>query len=111
MSFIGLIWRNVTSRKVRSSLTGVAVAIGIMTVVALGVLTHSLRQTAISVLRTGNADFTVAQKGVSDILYSAMDEREVESIRSYPGVDRAIGVLIAAVTGQATRWIAPRGTL
>jgi len=97
LSFIGLIWRNVTSRKVRSSLTGVAVAIGIMTVVALGVLTHSLRQTAISVLRTGNADFTVAQKGVSDILYSAMDEREVESIRSYPGVDRAIGVLIAAV--------------
>jgi len=61
------------------------------------VLTHSLGQTAISVLRTGNADFTVAQKGVSDILYSAMDEREVESIRSYPGVDRAIGVLIAAV--------------
>jgi putative ABC transport system permease protein len=97
MSFLALIARNVFTRKLRSSLTGVAVAIGIMTVVALGVLTHSLRVTAISVLHTGEADFTVAQKGVSDVVYSAMDDAQVERLKSYPGVDSLIGVLIAVV--------------
>ncbi len=95
MPFLSLVWRNVSSRKVRSSLTAIAVAVAIMTVVALGVLTHSLRSTAVSILRTGTADFTVAQKGVSDVLYSALDEEDVRRLSSYPGVEHATGVLIA----------------
>jgi putative ABC transport system permease protein len=97
MPFAALIARNVVTRKVRSVLTGLAVAIGIMTVVALGVLTHSLNRTAISVLRTGSADFTVAQKGVSDVLNSAMDEGEIARIQQAPGVESVVGVLVAAV--------------
>jgi putative ABC transport system permease protein len=96
MPFLVLIARNVITRKVRSLLTGTAVAIGIMTVVALGVLTHSLRMTATSILRTGSADFTIAQKGVSDVLFSAMDETQVKQIQSYPEVDTAIGVLVGS---------------
>lgn len=97
MSFFALIARNILTHKLRSSLTGVAVAIAVMAVVALGVLTHSLRRTAISVLRTGQADFTVAQKGVSDVLYSAMDNEQIDRIQSYPQVESAVGVLVAAV--------------
>ncbi len=97
MSFLELIWNNIVERKTRSILTGVAVAIAITTVVVLGVLTHSLRRTAISVLRTGTADFTVAQEGVSDVLYSSVDETQVTQIRSYPEVESAVGVLVAAV--------------
>lgn len=97
MSFPLLILLNVVTRKVRSGLTGLAVAIAIMTVVALGVLTYSLRQTAISVLETGSADFTVAQKGVSDVLYSAMDTGEVTKISQTPGVQSVVGVLVAAI--------------
>lgn len=97
MSFFWLIVRNVFTRKVRSSLTGVAVAVAIMTVFALGVLTFSLRQTAISILRTGNADFSIGQKGVSDVLYSSLDEEQVARVQSYEGVESAVGVLIAAV--------------
>lgn len=97
MPFAALIARNVWTRKVRSVLTGLAVAIGIMTVVALGVLTHSLHRTAVSILRTGSADFTVAQKGVSDVLNSSMDEGEVARIRQTQGVGSVIGVLVAAV--------------
>ncbi len=96
MPFLVLIARNVITRKVRSLLTGTAVAIGIMTVVALGVLTHSLRVTATSILRTGSADFTIAQRGVSDVLFSAMDETQVKQVQSYPEVDTAIGVLIGS---------------
>ena len=97
MPFLALILRNVLTHKVRSSLTGAAVAIAIMTVFALGVLTHSLRQTAISILHTGSADFTVGQKGVSDVLYSSLDDAEVGRLASYPEVESVVGVLIAAV--------------
>ncbi len=97
MSFAALILRNVLSRKTRSILTAVAVAVGITTVVVLGVLTHSLKRTAISVLRTGTADFTVAQKGVSDVLYSSVDQSEVDQIRAQPQVESAVGVLVAAI--------------
>lgn len=95
MPFLQLIAINVTTRKVRSVLTALAVAIGIMTVVAMGVLTQSLRRTAISILRTGEADFTVAQEGVSDVLYSALDEEQLERLRSYPEVASVVGVLVA----------------
>ncbi len=92
-----LVLRNVLTHKVRSVLTGLAVATAIMTVVTMGVLTHSLRRTAISVLRTGSADFTVAQKGESDVLYSVVDESQLATIRSDSGVEAAVGVLVAAV--------------
>jgi putative ABC transport system permease protein len=97
VSFLALILRNVLRHKVRSSLTGLGVAVAIMAVFALGVLTHSLRVTAISILRTGSADFSVGQKGVSDILYSAVDETEVERLASYPDVESVVGVLVGAV--------------
>jgi putative ABC transport system permease protein len=93
--FLKLVVQNLGTRKARSILTAVAVAIGVTMVVALGVLTFSLRQTAISVLRVGKADFTIAQRGVSDLLYSAVDADELGRVRAYPEVESAIGVLVA----------------
>jgi putative ABC transport system permease protein len=95
MLFVKLIVQNLGTRKARSILTAIAVAIGVTMVVALGVLTFSLRQTAISVLRVGKADFTIAQRGVSDLLYSAVDADELARVRAYPEVESAIGVLVA----------------
>ena len=97
MPFAALIARNVITRKVRSVLTALAVAIGIMTVVALGVLTHSLNRTAVAVLSIGKADFSVAQKGVSDVLNSSLDTQDIARIQRTPGVESAMGVLVAAV--------------
>lgn len=95
MYFFSLTIQNVLSRKVRATLTGIAIAISIMTVVTMGVLTQSLRRTAISVLRTGTADFTVAEKGRSDVLYSSVDELQYRTIASYPEVESAVGVLVS----------------
>lgn len=95
MPFIELIVLNISTRKVRSVLTALAVAIAIMTVVAMGVLTESLKRTAVNILHTGNADFTVAQRGVSDVLYSSIDTEELTRLQSYPDVQRAVGVLVA----------------
>jgi putative ABC transport system permease protein len=95
VSFAGLIVHNLWTRKLRTVLTAVAVAVGVMTVVTLGVVTHSLRTTAGAVLRTGRADFTIAQKSSSDVTESIIDDRQVARIRGYPGVASAVGVLVA----------------
>jgi hypothetical protein len=94
VTFLGLIVHNLRTRPLRSSLTAAAVAVGITTVLALGVLTYSLRETAVAIVRTGKADFTVAQEGVSDVLYSAIDEGELAKLRATPGVESVVGVLI-----------------
>jgi putative ABC transport system permease protein len=94
MSFLGLLVRNLWTRKVRTLLTGFAVAIAVMTVVTLGVVTSSLRDTAASVIHTGEADFTVGQAGVSDVLNSVVQQRQVDEIAQYPQVESVVGALI-----------------
>lgn len=94
MSFLWLIGHNVWVKKVRSALTALAIAIGVMTVVALGTVTHSVRTTAAGVLAVGEADFTVAQRNVSDILESALTEGQLARLRAVSGVASAVGVLL-----------------
>jgi len=95
--FLSLCLTNVLTRKVRAFLTGLAVAISIAVVITMGILTQSLRQTAISVLQTGKADFSVAQKGVSDVIYSSLDQGDLQRLQSYPGVASTVGVLVAPI--------------
>lgn len=94
VSFLWLIWHDVLVKRVRSILTAFAVGIGVMTVVALGIVTDSLRTTAAGVLSVGKADFTVAQRNVSDILQSALTDKQLERVRAAPGVRSAVGVLL-----------------
>jgi putative ABC transport system permease protein len=65
-----------------------------MTVVTLTVIGSGLENSAAAILKIGNADFTVAQKGVSDILFSNLDEHQLSQIRATKGVASAVGVLI-----------------
>jgi putative ABC transport system permease protein len=79
----------------RAVVTASAVTIGVTAVLALGVLTSSLRHTAVAILQTGTADFSVSQKGASDVLYSSLSGEDVKAIQQTPGVDAAVGVFIA----------------
>lgn len=94
MSFLGLVCHNVWVKKIRSLLTALALAIAVLTVVTLGVVTQSLKTTAAGILQVGKADFTVAQKSASDILFSTVTESQLTQIRRTPGVKSAIGVLL-----------------
>jgi putative ABC transport system permease protein len=94
MTFAHLVTHDVWVKKVRSVLTAFAVAIGVMTVLALGIVTQSVRSTAAGVLKVGAADFTVAQKNVSDILESALTEKLLARVQGVPGVESAVGVLL-----------------
>lgn len=95
MTFFGLIVRNIASRPLRAVLTATAVAIGVMAVVALGVLTTSLKETATQILDVGSADFTIAQKNSSDIINGTIGQDDIAAIAKMPGVKRAVGALIS----------------
>jgi putative ABC transport system permease protein len=95
MTFFGLVIHNVVVKPLRLALTSLAVAIGVTTVVSLGVVTQSLQTSALAILKTGQADFTIAQKGVSDIVSSSINEAVLPKIAAYPGVASVTGVLIA----------------
>lgn len=94
MSFFGLIVRNLWSKKARSIGMAFAVAIAVMTVVALAVTSSGLEQSATAIITVGKADFTVTQKGASDILSSTIDTQQLAQIRRTPGVASAVGVLV-----------------
>lgn len=97
MRFIGLVWRNITIKPIRTALTALAVSIGVGAGITIGIVTHSLRQTAVQILQIGSADFSVSQDGVSDVLNSAIDEDELAEIGQLAGVDSIIGVLVTPV--------------
>jgi putative ABC transport system permease protein len=103
MTFLGFVFQNVSTRKTRAFLTGLAIAVSIMTVVTMGILTQSLRKTATNIVRTGDADFSIAQRGLNDILQSAIFEEDVETFANYPGVESAIGTLVNASELDADR--------
>jgi putative ABC transport system permease protein len=94
MTFVGLIVRNWAKRKLRLVFAALAVGVGVLTVVTFSVVNHSLRSSALGLLQTGRADFTVAQKGVSDILNSNVDEADVVRLRAQPQIAGITGVLI-----------------
>ena len=95
MTFIGLIEHNLSTRAMRTVLTAAAVALAVMTVVTLGVVTDSLRNSATAVLEMGTADFSVAQKSAPDILNSVVTDAQVARLAKHAGVAGAVGVLVA----------------
>ena len=94
MTFFALIRHNVSVKKLRLALTSLAVAIGVLAVVSLGVVTHSLQSTDLALLKTGRADFTIAQKGVAELLSSSIDAGTMARLARVPGVAGLTGVLI-----------------
>ena len=94
MTFVALIVHNVTAKKLRLTLTALAVAIGVLTVVSLGVVTQSLESSDLALLQIGRASFAISQKDVADLLASTIDEASLTQIRAVPGVASAIGVLV-----------------
>jgi putative ABC transport system permease protein len=94
VTFIGLILRNLWTKRVRSLGLAFAVAFAVMTVVTLAVTSSGLEQSAAAIVSVGKADLTVAQKGASGILSSTIDQGELDAIHSTPGVASAVGVLV-----------------
>ena len=94
LTMVALVAANIWAKKARSSGIAFAVALAVMTVVTLTVVSSGLETAASAVLTIGKADFTVAQNGVSDLLYSNIDTGELARIGASPGVQSSVGVLL-----------------
>jgi putative ABC transport system permease protein len=94
MSFLTMILKNLVRQRVRAALTMLGIAIGITTVVALGVITEGLKASAGQILRFGGSDFIVAQEGTADLSFSNVSEDDVQAVAAMPGVESAVGALM-----------------
>ena len=94
MSLVRLVLANLWAKKSRSIGIAFAIGIAVMTVVTLTVVSSGLENAAAAVLTIGKSDFTVAQNGVSDILFSSIDDGQLHNVGSTKGVANAVGVLL-----------------
>lgn len=86
MYFTTLILKNLTRRKVRTTLTCLGVALAVGTMVSLrGIADGFERSTAVSFEERG-VDLVIVEDGVPDQLSSNLDERIGEKIAAIPGV-------------------------
>jgi putative ABC transport system permease protein len=95
MPFFMLIFRNLLRQRIRTLLTAFGISLGITTVVALGVVTDSLKSTAQDILQAGGSDFAIGQSGSSDLSYSTLTEEQLQAVAAYDGVEHATGILMA----------------
>jgi putative ABC transport system permease protein len=95
--FTTLVLKNLVRQRTRTLLTVSGISLGIMTVVALGVITGGLKSSMGDLVRAGGADFLVAQKGASDLSFSNVSEEDVAAIAARTDVERATGLSLKVV--------------
>ncbi|MCC7560489.1 MAG: ABC transporter permease [Methanobacterium sp.] len=94
MSFLTFILKNPFRNKTRSALAIVGIAIGIATIIALGIVTDGLKESTQSTLKSGGSDFTVTEANSPGLGSSKINESRVNDLKNFQGVDDAVGVLI-----------------
>ena len=103
MSFLSLVVKNPFRNKTRSSLAIVGIAIGIMVIVALGMITGGLENSTQSTLKAGAAEITVSQAGSTGMESSgSINQTYATDILSLSGVKSTAGILRASNTTTAT---------
>lgn len=101
MSFLSLVVKNPFRNKTRSSLAIVGIAIGIMVIVALGMITGGLENSTQSTLKAGSAEITVSQAGSSDIQSGqTINQSYVNDLLPLSGVKSTAGILRATNTSS-----------
>lgn len=93
MNYIGLIVKNPFRNKTRTSLAIIGIAIGIATIVALGLITDGLKESTESTLKAGGAEITVIQPGTDGFMSGSIDEAYVTDIRNVSGIKDTTGIL------------------
>lgn len=102
MSFLSLVVKNPFRNKTRSSLAIVGIAIGIMVIVALGMITGGLENSTQSTLKAGSAEITVSQAGSSDMQSGqTINQTYVNDLLPLSGVKSTAGILRATNTSTA----------
>lgn len=100
MNYVGLIIKNPFRNKTRTALAIVGIAVGIMVIVALGLVTSGLQSSTQSTLTAGSAEITVSQAGSSNqpgFSSGSVNTSRVTDIKTISGVKDATGILSTTV--------------
>jgi putative ABC transport system permease protein len=100
MNYIGLIIKNPFRNKTRTALAIVGIAVGIMVIVALGLLTSGLQSSTQSTLTAGSSEITVSQAGSDNQPGSSsgsINASRLTDIKSISGVKDTAGILSTTV--------------
>jgi putative ABC transport system permease protein len=105
MSFLKLILKNPFRNRARALLAIIGIAIGIATIVALGMVTSGLQNSTQSTLKAGSAEVTVTKIGSGSFGSSGgtMDESLITDLKNISGVKDTAGILrvTANITGTS----------
>jgi putative ABC transport system permease protein len=94
MNYLGLILKNPFRNRTRASLAIIGIAIGIATIVALGLVTSALQSSTQTTLKAGEAEITVMANGSNSFQSSAdLNMTQVANVKNISGVKDAAGVL------------------
>ena len=94
MNYFKLILKNPFRNKTRSLLAIIGIAIGIATIVALGLITASLEDSTETTLKDGSAEITATKIGSSMGTSSGnLNETYVEKLSEIDGVEKTAGLL------------------
>lgn len=94
MNYFKLILKNPFRNKTRSLLAIIGIAIGIATIVALGLITASLEDSTETTLKDGSAEITVTKIGSSMGSSSGnLNESYVDKLSEIEGVEKTAGLL------------------
>jgi putative ABC transport system permease protein len=103
MSFLSLVVKNPFRNKTRSALAITGIAIGIIVIVALGMVTGGLKNSTQSTLKAGSAEVTVVQAGSNGMGSSgSLNESYVTSLLNVSGVKNTAGTLTASNTSTSS---------
>ncbi|QUH23492.1 ABC transporter permease [Methanobacterium alkalithermotolerans] len=97
MNYVGLIIKNPFRNKTRTSLAIIGIAIGIATIVALGLVTGGLKESTESTLKAGGAEITVIQAGTDGFLAGNVQKERITDIQNINGIQDTAGVLRTSV--------------
>ena len=102
MNYFKLIFKNPFRNKTRSLLAITGIAIGIATIVALGMITASLEDSTEDTLKDGSAEITATRIGSTMGSSSNLNESYVDELAKVDGVEKAAGLLETSVVDTAS---------
>ncbi len=96
MSFFGLVLKNPFRNRTRMVLSVIGIAIGIATIVALGMVTEGLKVSLEEQLKAGGADFVVMKNTSSGSASQTIKQNRVDEIAKMNGIKQAAGILTSS---------------
>ncbi|MCS6906675.1 MAG: FtsX-like permease family protein [Anaerolineales bacterium] len=90
---MGIIWKNLMRRKIRTLLTVAGIAIGVAAIVSLSALADGFQMGSMALLRGSKADLVISQPDAFDLSMSSIDESLAAEFASMPEVKQVSGMI------------------